>query len=83
MVARTALGTINHSLLTIEALRARRVPLLGIVFFGAEMQDSQQTICRIAALPALGRLPRLANVTRPALEQAFQGIDLSAIKAAL
>lgn len=83
VVARTALGTINHSLLTIEALRARRVPLLGIVFIGAEMQDSQQTICRIAALPALGRLPRLANVTRPALEQAFQGIDLSAIKAAL
>lgn len=83
VVARTALGTINHSLLTIEALRARRVPLLGIVFIGAEMPDSQQTICRIAALPALGRLPRLANVTRPALEQAFQGIDLSAIKAAL
>ncbi|MBJ2153046.1 dethiobiotin synthase [Paracoccus sp. IB05] len=83
LVARTALGTINHSLLTIEALRARRLPLLGIVFIGAEMQDSQQTISRIAALPSLGRLPRLAHVTRPALEQAFQGIDLGAIKAAL
>lgn len=83
VVARTALGTINHSLLTIEALRARRVPLLGIVFIGEEMQDSQHSICRIAALPALGRLPRLTNVTRSALEQAFPAIDLATIKAAL
>src|SRR5258706_9195276 len=32
IVARTVLGTINHSLLTIEALRARRIPLLGVAF---------------------------------------------------
>ena len=33
--ARTALGTINHTLLTIEALRRRHIPMLGVVFVGA------------------------------------------------
>src|SRR5690606_14060465 len=32
--ARTALGTINHSLLTIEALKSRGVPLHGVAFIG-------------------------------------------------
>lgn len=83
VVARTSLGTINHSLLTIEALRARHVPLLGVAFVGEEMQDSRQTICRIAHLPDLGRLPRLAEVTAATLAQAFTAIDISRIKKAL
>ena len=34
LVARTALGTINHSLLSLEALRARGIAVLGVVFSG-------------------------------------------------
>jgi dethiobiotin synthetase len=36
LVARTSLGTINHSLLSLEALRARQVPVAGIAFVGKE-----------------------------------------------
>ena len=36
LCARTALGTINHSLLSIEALRARDVVILGVSFIGEE-----------------------------------------------
>ena len=39
LCARTALGTINHTLLSLEALRARSIPLLGIAFIGDEMAD--------------------------------------------
>jgi dethiobiotin synthetase len=59
LVARTGLGTINHSLLSIEALRARGVPLLGIAFVGEAVEDSEATIAAIGRVRRLGRLPHL------------------------
>ncbi len=69
--ARTALGTINHSLLTIEALRARGVPIHGLAFIGDAMPDSEATIAQIVGIPRLGRLPRLDPLTPKALSAAF------------
>ena len=71
MVARTALGTINHSLLTIEALRARGVPVHGIAFIGEAVEDSEATICRMGAIKRLGRLPMLDPLRPDALADAF------------
>jgi dethiobiotin synthetase len=71
IVASTSLGTINHSLLTIEALRSRGVAIHGIAFIGAENADSEQTICRIGAVPHLGRLPMVDNLTPKSLRAAF------------
>ncbi|MET0308420.1 MAG: dethiobiotin synthase [Sphingomonas sp.] len=71
LVARTALGTINHSLLSIEALRARGVPILGIAFVGDPVEDSEATVARIGGVRRLGRLPRLDSVTPEALDAAF------------
>lgn len=67
IVARTALGTINHSLLTIEALRARGVPILGIAFNGEANEDSEATIAGIGRVKRLGRLPRLVRLAPEAL----------------
>ncbi len=71
IVASTSLGTINHSLLTIEALRSRDVPIHGIAFIGDENVDSEQTICRIGAVRHLGRLPILDQLTPASLQDAF------------
>ncbi|MDF2385540.1 ATP-dependent dethiobiotin synthetase BioD [Nostoc ellipsosporum NOK] len=71
LVARTALGTINHSLLSIEALRARGVPILGVAFVGAANEDSEATIAAIGGVRRLGRLPILDTLDRPALAAAF------------
>jgi dethiobiotin synthetase len=71
LVARTALGTINHSLLSIEALRARGVAILGIAFVGDAVEDSEATIARIGGVRRFGRLPRLDRVTPEALDAAF------------
>jgi dethiobiotin synthetase len=59
VVARTALGTINHSLLTLEALRARGVPVHGIAFVGEREPVAEEAICRIGQAKHLGRLPVL------------------------
>ena len=57
IVSRTRLGTINHTLLTIEALKRRGIPIVGIAFSGEPNDDSEQTICRIGNVARLGRLP--------------------------
>lgn len=71
LVARTGLGTINHSLLSIEALRSRGVPILGIAFVGDAVVDSETTIARIGGIRRLGRLPRLAALNAATLSAAF------------
>lgn len=77
LVARTQLGTINHSLLSIEALRARGVPIHGIAFVGDAVEDSEATIAAIGKVKRLGRLPMLPDLTGDALAHAFaQAFDL-------
>jgi dethiobiotin synthetase len=76
--ARTALGTINHSLMTIEALRARGVPIHGIAFIGEAMPDSEETIAAIGKVRRLGRLARLDPLTPGTLAAGFSaGFALS------
>jgi dethiobiotin synthetase len=71
LVARTELGTINHSLLSIEALRARSAPILGVAFVGEANEDSEATIARIGQVRRLGRLPRLDPLDAASLAKAF------------
>lgn len=79
IVARTGLGTINHSLLTIEALRTRGVPILGIAFNGEPNADSEETIAAIGRVRRLGRMPRLPSVTAETVRAAFaQGFQTEA-----
>ncbi len=70
--ARTALGTINHSLLTIEALRARAVPIHGIAFLGDAVPDSEAIISEISGVRRLGRLPIIDPLTSETLAEAFK-----------
>jgi len=71
LVARTQLGTINHTLLSIEALRSRGVPILGIAFVGLAQPDSEATIEEMGGVRRLGRLPPLNVLTRESLTHAF------------
>lgn len=71
LCARTGLGTINHTLLSIEALRSRSVPLLGVAFIGDENADTQRTIAEMGDVRVLGRLPRLDMLSRETLAEAM------------
>ena len=71
LVARTALGTINHTLLSLEALRARRVPVLGVAFVGEDNADNEATIAQLGEVRRLGRLPLLTPLTPETLARAF------------
>ena len=71
LVARTRLGTINHSLLSVEALRSRGIPILGIAFVGDPEPDSEATIAAVGSVRRLGRLPHLDPLTPDTLANAF------------
>ena len=80
LCARTALGTINHTLLSIAALRARGIPLLGVAFIGDENMDSEQTIVAMGRTRHLGRLPHLPQLDAGTLCAAFAAhIDVISI----
>lgn len=71
LCARTTLGTINHTLLSLEALRARDIPLLGIAFIGDENAESERVIVDFSAARRLGRLPHLPMLDAASLRAAF------------
>lgn len=84
LCARTSLGTINHTLLSVEAIHKRNLPLMGIAFIGENNSDNIRTITDFACVPCLGRLPRLDPLNREALKRAFAShIDLTAIREAI
>ncbi|MBS4193276.1 dethiobiotin synthase [Bacillus sp. FJAT-49705] len=66
LVTRTTLGTINHTLLSIEALKAKEIPVAGIVFNAFEGTDLEAdniaTILQITGLPSLV-IPKLQNLS--------------------
>ncbi|MGZ3298033.1 MAG: dethiobiotin synthase, partial [Asticcacaulis sp.] len=71
LCARTGLGTINHTLLSVEALRARAIPLLGIMFIGDDNPDNIRTIADLSGARVLGRLPWLDRVDADALSAVY------------
>lgn len=78
IVARRGLGTINHTLLTIESLRARRIEIAGIIFNDpqkikaatvAEL-EGPALISQISGVPILGTVPHLKELSRKQLQVA-------------
>ena len=72
LCARTKLGTINHTLLSIEAVRRRDIPLVGVAFIGDANPESEGIIAEKGRVKRLGRLPLLTPLTRETLAQAFR-----------
>ena len=56
VVSRHYLGSINHTLLTIEALQNRKIQVAGIIFSGDENSSTESIILSRTAVPCLGRI---------------------------
>lgn len=56
VVSRHYLGSINHTLLTIEALRRRKVCVRGIIFNGPDQPESEEAILKCSGIPCLGHV---------------------------
>ena len=84
LCARTQLGTINHTLLSLKALRDAGCSVIGIAFIGAPEPEVEDTIVQFGQVAHLGRLPMIDALDRAALAAAFgQNIKLDLIREAL
>lgn len=71
LCVRTSLGTINHALLSIEALKTRNIDIMGIVFIGEENIDNKKTIIDFSDVRNLGSIPGLDKINRVTLIDTF------------
>lgn len=71
LCARTTLGTLNHTLLSLEALQRRAISILGVALIGEAHADNERTLAQFGRVPILGRLPHLDPLTPQRLAAAF------------
>ena len=56
LVSRHYLGSINHTLLSVDAIKARGLDLFGIIFVGEEHPTTESIIAKMSGIRVLGRM---------------------------
>ncbi|ADB41528.1 dethiobiotin synthase [Spirosoma linguale] len=69
LVSRNYLGSINHTLLSVEACRSRNIPLVGILFNGPTVPASESFILSYTGLPCIGRIGQESVVTKDVISR--------------
>jgi len=76
VAARSGLGTLNHTLLTLEALRLRGIDVAGVALIGEPNPDNRRDIERLGKVPVILELPVLSPLTPSSLRAASAGLRL-------
>ncbi|MEX2600716.1 MAG: dethiobiotin synthase [Balneolaceae bacterium] len=74
LVARSGLGTINHTLLSLEHLKHLKIPLLGVVLNGPRNPSNEDAIRHFGKIDHLYSVEPLSELTPASLKQYFQRI---------
>lgn len=69
LVSKNYLGSINHTLLSAEALKQRNIPVKGIIFNGEPNENTEQIILSYTKLKLLGHIPLLSSVNKDAVAE--------------
>jgi dethiobiotin synthase len=72
VATRTSLGTINHTLLTLSALREARIPIHGVALIGDENIENLHAIEHYGNVRVIGCIPTLKQIHRAALLEVYQ-----------
>ncbi len=72
IATRSSLGTINHTLLTVNAVRGAGLDLLGVVMIGEENTENRRAIEHYGNVPVVGWIPVLPQIHRPALIAVYE-----------
>lgn len=75
LVSQNYLGSINHTLLSVNLLKQYQIPIKGIVFNGDTNQESESYILNYSQLPCLGRIPQLAKLDKASVAEAGKGLN--------
>ena len=75
VVAATRLGTINHTLLTLEALKAREMKVAGIILNGPEVPELENTLSRFGKV--IGRISVCQEFSHQWFESTFAKLEFT------
>lgn len=81
VVSRHYLGSINHTLMTLEVLKQRGITVAGILFNGDPHPTTESVIEQMSGVPVIGRIPHLSEVSPTAIEAAADTLRSSLLRA--
>ena len=67
LVCRSQLGTINHTLLSLEAMKSREIPVNGIIINGSKSPHNRQALEEFGRVPVIAEIEDMENLTRESL----------------
>ena len=76
IVCRSSLGTLNHTLLSIEALRNRKIQILGLIINGEKHVDNPKTLKTFSGLPIIAEFPFIENLNSKNLDILWQELNM-------
>ena len=76
LVSKHYLGSINHTLLSIEAIEARDIPIKGIIFNGQPNHDTESIILSKSGLKMIARIPTMKSVNKQSIKALANKIEL-------
>jgi len=78
LAARSGLGTINHSLLSLHAMHLRGLDVRGVVLIGKANPENRAAIEHFGLTPVIGQIPPLECLDAKTFQEIFAGFDQAA-----
>jgi len=79
LVSRHYLGSINHTLMSIELLKQRNIPIKGILFNGDENKDTESIITEMSGVEVIGRIDELEDLNKSCINTIAQDLKTKLI----
>ena len=76
LVCRSSLGTLNHTLLSIEALKKRKIKILALIINGKKHLDNPKTLSEFSGLPIIAEFPYLKNIEIKELDILWEELNI-------
>ncbi|MDR3679488.1 MAG: dethiobiotin synthase [Flavipsychrobacter sp.] len=74
LISKNYLGSINHTLLSIEVMKARHIPILGLIINGDSNAQSEEFIETYTRLPIIARIPHMPQLSQEAISTCASSI---------
>ncbi len=76
LVCKSSLGTLNHTLLSIEALKQRNIEILGLVVNGEKHLDNPRTLVDFSGIPLIAEFPYIEKMDSNNLDILWKELDI-------
>ena len=76
LVCKSSLGTLNHTLLSIEALKRRNIKILGLVVNGEKHLDNPKTLVDFSGIPLITEFPFIKKIDSNNLDILWKELDI-------